>query len=287
MGGPRLVLGDAVAWIDTRADLVLGGVSDPGARHAGQLQSLPDDRRGGSGRRRRQRLVHAVDAVHRDQSVLGRRQPHPMTVSNSRFLGEELSSDVTRVSADGRYFVYPSIVRAVAADSNIVLADNAAGYDNPVLLLAPSAGGQLECWRAAPSWPMAPMPCRCRRPMRRCHPGVRPSAPSGLERPHLTNTSKDGVQPGALGYKQAAVRLRAGLAHEPRALHASDTVAGFCAVTGDILGLKERRGGRHAGDQPPLRTPGTRPPCRYRCGRAATSCAWMSPRCTTMRATCR
>ena len=31
MGGPRLVLGDAVAWIDTRADLVLGGVSDPAA----------------------------------------------------------------------------------------------------------------------------------------------------------------------------------------------------------------------------------------------------------------
>ena len=30
MGGPRLVLGDAVAWIDTRSDLVLGGVSDPG-----------------------------------------------------------------------------------------------------------------------------------------------------------------------------------------------------------------------------------------------------------------
>ncbi|MFP9065819.1 hypothetical protein ACLI1X_16645, partial [Enterococcus faecalis] len=30
LGAPRLVLGDATAWIDTRGDLALGAVSDPG-----------------------------------------------------------------------------------------------------------------------------------------------------------------------------------------------------------------------------------------------------------------
>ena len=214
----------------------------------------------------------------------------PMTVSNSRFLGEELSSDVTRVSADGRrYFVYPSIVRAVAADGNIVLADNAAGYDNPVLLLAPSAGGQLEmlagrsilangAHAVSMSAADAPLPT----PWRPAFSAFEVSNGN----PILTNTSKDGVQPGALGYNKPLF-VFGPASPTNRALHAGDdTVARFYAVTGDILGLKsgavvDMRGPAAA------RTPGTRPPCRYRCGRAATSCAWMSPRCTTMRATCR
>ena len=130
----------------------------------------------------------------------------PMTVSNSRFLGEELSSDVTRVSADGRrYFVYPSIVRAVAAGGNIVLADNAAGYDNPVLLLAPSAGGQLEmlagrsilangAHAVSMSAADAPLPT----PWRPAFSAFEVSNGN----PILTNTSKDGVQPGSLGYNK-------------------------------------------------------------------------------------
>ena len=166
----------------------------------------------------------------------------PMTVSNSRFLGEELSSDVTRVSADGRrYFVYPSIVRAVAAGGNIVLADNAAGYDNPVLLLAPSAGGQLEmlagrsilangAHAVSMSAADAPLPT----PWRPAFSAFEVSNGN----PILTNTSKDGVQPGSLGYNKPLF-VFGPASPTNRALHAGDdTVARFYAVTGDILGLK-------------------------------------------------
>ncbi|WZB63371.1 hypothetical protein WJ970_10880 [Achromobacter xylosoxidans] len=214
----------------------------------------------------------------------------PMTVSNSRFLGEELSSDVTRVSADyRRYFVYPSIVRAVAVGGNIVLADNAAGYDNPVLLLAPSAGGQLEmlagrsilangAHAVSMSAYDAPLPT----PWRPAFSAFEVSNGN----PILTNTSKDGVQPGSLGYNKPLF-VFGPASPTNRALHAGDdTVARFYAVTGDILGLKSGAV-VDMSNTDAARTPGTRPPCRYRCGRAATSCAWMSPRCTTMRATCR
>ena len=205
-GRPRLVLGDAVAWIDTRADLVLGGVSDPG--RVTQVNSSPYQMigaadpvvGGGNGWFTLWTPSTAINLFSAGGNLT------PMTVSNSRFLGEELSSDVTRVSADGRrYFVYPSIVRAVAAGGNIVLADNAAGYDNPVLLLAPSAGGQLEmlagrsilangAHAVSMSAADAPLPT----PWRPAFSAFEVSNGN----PILTNTSKDGVQPGSLGYNK-------------------------------------------------------------------------------------
>ncbi|MBR8654657.1 filamentous hemagglutinin family protein, partial [Achromobacter sp. Marseille-Q0513] len=242
MGGPRLVLGDAVAWIDTRADLVLGGVSDPG--RVTQVNSSPYQMigaadpvvGGGNGWFTLWTPSTAINLFSAGGNLT------PMTVSNSRFLGEELSSDVTRVSADGRrYFVYPSIVRAVAADGNIVLADNAAGYDNPVLLLAPSAGGRLEmlagrsilasgAHAVSMSAADAPLPT----PWRPAFSAFEVSNGN----PILTNTSKDGVQPGSLGYNKPLF-VFGPASPTNRALHAGDdTVARFYAVTGDILGLK-------------------------------------------------
>ena len=242
MGGPRLVLGDAVAWIDTRADLVLGGVSDPG--RVTQVNSSPYQMigaadpvvGGGNGWFTLWTPSTAINLFSAGGNLT------PMTVSNSRFLGEELSSDVTRVSADGRrYFVYPSIVRAVAAGGNIVLADNAAGYDNPVLLLAPSAGGQLEmlagrsilangAHAVSMSAADAPLPT----PWRPAFSAFEVSNGN----PILTNTSKDGVQPGSLGYNKPLF-VFGPASPTNRALHAGDdTVARFYAVTGDILGLK-------------------------------------------------
>ncbi|WZB72894.1 hypothetical protein WJ968_18755 [Achromobacter xylosoxidans] len=162
-----------------------------------------------------------MDAVHRDQSVLTGGNLTPMTVSNSRFLGEELSSDVTRVSADDRrYFVYPSIVRAVAAGGNIVLADNAAGYDNPVLLLAPSAGGQLEMLagrsilaNGAHAVSMSALRCAAAHALASGLQRLR-----GLERQSHPDQYQQGWRAAwVAGVQQAAVRLRAGFAHEPRA----------------------------------------------------------------------
>ena len=241
-GRPRLVLGDAVAWIDTRADLVLGGVSDPG--RVTQVNSSPYQMigaadpvvGGGNGWFTLWTPSTAINLFSAGGNLT------PMTVSNNRFLGEELSSDVTRVSADGRrYFVYPSIVRAVAAGGNIVLADNAAGYDNPVLLLAPSAGGQLEmlagrsilangAHAVSMSAADAPLPT----PWRPAFSAFEVSNGN----PILTNTSKDGVQPGSLGYNKPLF-VFGPASPTNRALHAGDdTVARFYAVTGDILGLK-------------------------------------------------
>ena len=132
MGGPRLVLGDAVAWIDTRSDLVLGGVSDPG--RVTQVNSSPYQRSGdaqpvtggGNGWFTLWTPTTAINLFSAGGNLT------PMTVSNSRFSGDELNPEYTHIGAAGRsYYVYPSILRAVAANGNIMLAGNCLLYTSP------------------------------------------------------------------------------------------------------------------------------------------------------------
>ena len=273
MGGPRL-LGDAVAWIDTRADLVLGGVTWPRPQVA---QSLPDDRRGGSGRRQRQ-LVHAVDAVHRDQSFSAATLT-PMTVSSSRFLGK-LSSDVRgcRRTAAAISCIRPSC--APCAGGNIGWPTMPRATTTGVAAAvrgrpARDAGGPLHPGHGAHvSMSAADAPLR---------PPWRPAF-SAFEvsngNPIPTNTSKDGVQPGALGTTSRCSSAGLATNRAARAMTPSPGSRGHGRhPRPEERAVVDMRGPAAA------RTPGTRPPCRYRCGRP--TCAWMSPRCTTMRATCR
>ena len=110
-----------------------------------------------------------------------------------------------------------------------------------MLLLAPSAGGQLEmlagrsilangAHAVSMSAADAPLPT----PWRPAFSAFEVSNGN----PILTNTSKDGVQPGSLGYNKPLF-VFGPASPTNRALHAGDdTVARFYAVTGDILGLK-------------------------------------------------
>ncbi|KAG0919863.1 hypothetical protein G6F32_015908 [Rhizopus arrhizus] len=128
-----------------------------------------------------------------------------MTVSNSRFSGDELNPEYTHIGATGRsYYVYPSILRAVAANGSIMLADNAANQANPVLLLAPSANGQLEmlagrsilaqnAYTVSMSAADAPLPT----PLR---PAFSAFTTDIHGNPILTNTSREGVMQGGAAY---------------------------------------------------------------------------------------
>ncbi|MFD4837394.1 filamentous hemagglutinin family protein [Achromobacter sp. NPDC058515] len=243
MGGPRLVLGDATAWIDTRGDLVLAGVSDPGRvtqvnsspyQRAGQAQPATG---GGDGWFTLWTPATAVNLFSAGGNLT------PMTVSNSRFPGDELKPEFTEIGSQGRsYFVYPSILRAVAASGNIMLAPNAAEDANPTLLLAPSAGGQLEllagrsilaegAHTVSMSSADAPLPT----PLR---PAFSAFEAGGFFNFILTNTSREGVLQASAWYSKPLFAFGPGTPLD-RALHAGDsTVARFYAATGDIVGLK-------------------------------------------------
>uniref|UniRef100_UPI00359FB07F two-partner secretion domain-containing protein n=3 Tax=Pseudomonadati TaxID=3379134 RepID=UPI00359FB07F len=146
LGAPRLVLGDATAWIDTRGDLVLGAVSDPG--RVAPLNSSPYLKAGATtatpgGAESWFTLWTPATAVNLF-SAGGNLSP--MSASNSLSLGSEVAAESPGGQAKANYYVYPSILRAVAAGGNIVLAPGVgnAATANTILLLAPSAGGQLE-----------------------------------------------------------------------------------------------------------------------------------------------
>ena len=243
MGGPRLVLGDAVAWIDTRSDLVLAGVSDPG--RVTQVNSSPYQRSGdpqpatggGNGWFTLWTPNTAINLFSAGGNLT------PMTVSNSRFSGDELNPEYTHIGATGRsYYVYPSILRAVAANGSIMLADNAANQANPVLLLAPSANGQLEmlagrsilaqnAYTVSMSSADAPLPT----PLR---PAFSAFTTDIHGNPILTNTSREGVMQGGAAYAKPLFTFGPGTPLD-RALHAGDdAVARFYAATGDVVGLK-------------------------------------------------
>ena len=243
MGGPRLVLGDATAWIDTRADLVLGGVSDPGRvtqvnssgyQRVGDAQPATG---GGNGWFTLWTPATAINLFSAGGNLT------PMTVSNSRFSGDELYPESTQASGDGRsYYVYPSILRAVAAGGNIMLAENASQQINPVLLLAPSPNGQLEmlagqsilalgAHTVSMSAADAPLPT----PLRPAFSAFTADMNANFI---LTNTSAEGVPQVGAWYSKPLFVFGPGTPLD-RSLHAGDsTVARFYAATGDIVGVK-------------------------------------------------
>ncbi|WP_140718658.1 filamentous haemagglutinin family protein [Pseudomonas sp. Hp2] len=150
MGGPVLVLGDAVTNIDTRGDLVLGGASDPGrvavpntspwtwngVDHAGQ----------GLGWFSLWTRNTAINLF----SAGGDLTPTLLPSASRR--GSNVEAEWTGPSGR-QYLLYPSIFSAVAAGGDIKLGRGAYLDTNPtstesptdsMLLLAPSTNGELE-----------------------------------------------------------------------------------------------------------------------------------------------
>ncbi|SAI30975.1 Filamentous haemagglutinin family outer membrane protein [Bordetella ansorpii] len=136
-GGPRLILGDATAWLDTRGDLVLGAAGDAGRvrqpntspyRLVGQADPVIG---GGEGWFSLWTPSTSVNLFSAGGNLT------PMTANNAF-----RTSDVNEESAPGSqvYYVYPSQLRAVAAGGDIMLASlNVANYDS--LMLAPAPSG--------------------------------------------------------------------------------------------------------------------------------------------------
>ncbi|VFR50736.1 Filamentous haemagglutinin family outer membrane protein associated with VreARI signalling system [plant metagenome] len=236
-GGPVLMLGDATAWLDARGDLVLGGVSDPGRtrllntspyRLIGDAQDTPG---GGQSWFSLWTDATAVNLLSAGGNLT------PMT-SHSAL---PRAWNVWTEEAGQTYFVYPSILRAVAANGNIILPASPGGNPRAAgLMLAPSSSGQLELLagesllaQGAPRVAMSGADTAMTTPLR----------------PAFTLGSLSSAVWPATNISPEAVRLASGdnyslFAFGPntpleRSLHAGDsTPSRFYAVQGDIVGLR-------------------------------------------------
>ncbi|MCQ2995418.1 filamentous hemagglutinin family protein [Pseudomonas syringae] len=151
-GGLVLIPGDATVSLATRGDLVLGGATDPGrVTHynstAFNASGALDGQYSGQG--------YSWFSLWTDRTAIDLFSAGG-NLTPSTQIGEVQSSIISPVAgrntspSDGR-FVYPSILRAVAANGSFYYgpsalyafsyAPNASSYS---LLLAPSASGQLE-----------------------------------------------------------------------------------------------------------------------------------------------
>ncbi|WP_292225341.1 filamentous haemagglutinin family protein [Brevundimonas sp.] len=143
MGGPLVMLGDAVAWVNTRGDLVLGGAGDPGRVKQATTQAWSAGAESAAGGGLSWLSLWTPNTAVNLFSAGGDLMPMSMTGSVT------ISTNMPVEVMPDRTVVYPSILRAVATSGNIYMApfNNLNGESQlyPVtLLLAPSAKGQLE-----------------------------------------------------------------------------------------------------------------------------------------------
>ncbi|MGW8304735.1 MAG: filamentous hemagglutinin family protein [Achromobacter pulmonis] len=146
MGGPRLLLGDAVASLDTRGDLVLADAPDPG--RVRQINTSPYTQGSlskGGGAESWFTLwtpATAIDLFSAGGNVT------PLTTNNTYKPGTDLlTEDSTRTGARRQIsYVYPARLGVTAAGGDIILATTTREADdvNHVLLLAPSSSGELS-----------------------------------------------------------------------------------------------------------------------------------------------
>jgi Filamentous haemagglutinin family outer membrane protein len=148
LGAPVLMLGDAVANIDTRGTLVLGGAGDPGRVRI--MNTSPfvlngtQQAGGGSSWFSLWTERTAVNLFAAGGDLV------PTVMHAARDVGSNVGYDwVNDRTAKHGHAVYPSIFRAFAAGGNIKLGDGMfdpqRGETTSVgLLLAPSKHGQLE-----------------------------------------------------------------------------------------------------------------------------------------------
>ncbi|WP_454695736.1 filamentous haemagglutinin family protein [Achromobacter aegrifaciens] len=146
MGGPRLLLGDAVATLDTRGDLVLADAPDPG--RVRQINTSPYTqgslfKSGGA----ESWFTLWTPSTSIDLYSAGGNVT-PLTTNNTYTPGTDLVTESATRFGTGQqiYYVYPSKLNVTAAGGNIILATTTreAENTNHMLLLAPSSAGELS-----------------------------------------------------------------------------------------------------------------------------------------------
>ncbi|MCX5591774.1 filamentous haemagglutinin family protein [Alcaligenes endophyticus] len=243
MGGPRLVLGDATAWLETRGDLVLGNVNDP------TRVSLPITHRyeliedgqtqvkGGDSWFSLWSSATAVNLTSAGGNLT------PLTANNSFYMGSDTIQELTHPSGSpntSTLFVYPSVLKALAPKGNIMLASSVDTYiqRNDSLMLAPSSGSELELI-AGQSILAAPNSHRI------SVSGADVQLPSPWM-PAFTGSTQAGLFPVGNISPEGILSAKGGhslFAFGPnipleRSLKDQASAARFYAVGGDIVGLK-------------------------------------------------
>ncbi|MEJ6329131.1 filamentous hemagglutinin family protein [Stenotrophomonas maltophilia] len=147
MGGPVLVLGDAVAQLQARGDVVLGGVADAGRVPLANYSTVVQDngsRAAGSTWFSLWTDATAVDLF----SAGGDLAPGlagPENVTGSNLWPEQVALAPGSREELLNYWLYPSRFSAVAAQGDIKLDRiSAVTGTQDVILLAPSATGRLD-----------------------------------------------------------------------------------------------------------------------------------------------
>ncbi|KAF1016905.1 MAG: hypothetical protein GAK31_00164 [Stenotrophomonas maltophilia] len=144
MGGPVLVLGDAVASVQARGDVVLGGVADAGRVPVANFNALalPGGTAAASSWFSLLTPGTALDLVSAGGDLTpGPQQGDAFSVNRRGEVYDErvFSQDAGEI----RYWLYPSVLRMLAASGSIRLRSTGAS-SRDVLLTAPSASGVLE-----------------------------------------------------------------------------------------------------------------------------------------------
>ncbi|VFR38393.1 Filamentous haemagglutinin family outer membrane protein associated with VreARI signalling system [plant metagenome] len=242
MGGPVLMLGDSTAWLETRGDLVLGGASDPGRTRAVNTNpysltgSAEPASTGGVSWFSLWTPATAVNLSAAGGNLV------PITAHSSFNEGSNLWFESThRLSQENgsNYVVYPSVLRAVAPEGNVILPVTPTSRTQKTLLLAPSASGSLEFLAGGsvlasggPAVAMSGADVALPTPLRPAF-AVGSINDAGV----LSNTSRDGIRfVTQAGYTLFSFGPNAPL---EQALHAGDgTPARFYAVNGDVVGLR-------------------------------------------------
>ena len=254
MGGPRLVLGDSTVWLDTRGDLVLGATGDAGRvqqpntspyRLTGQAETVPG---GGEGWFSLWTPSTSVNLFSAGGNLT------PMTATNV-YRAQDVAYET---AGPASYRVYPSQLRAVAANGDIMLASLPDGGTTSLLLAPVPRGAQFQV-EAAPARPAeavagplellaggailagisshgvsisgadTPLPS----PLRPAF-----AAPTGdpMRPVPLGNQSLEGTMYSSYGMPLFAFGPNSAL---ETSLHAGDTTpARFYAVQGDVVGLR-------------------------------------------------
>ncbi|WP_197488242.1 filamentous hemagglutinin family protein [Bordetella ansorpii] len=245
MGGPVLMLGDAPAWLQTRGDLVLAGTGDPGRTQLlnttpyGKIGAAEPESAGGESWFSLWTGATAVNLLSAGGNLV------PISVHGNYEQGSNLGWEVTHYASSSTvanyYIVYPSVLRAVAADGNVILPVVPTNLSSRryTLMLAPSASGELSFLaggsvlaNGGPAVTLSGADATLPNPLR-------PAFASGLlsAADTLSNTSKDAIRGASNG--SYPLFVFGPNSPQERALHAGDgTPARFYAVDGDVVGVK-------------------------------------------------
>ncbi|KHA70340.1 hemagglutinin [Pseudomonas chlororaphis] len=242
-GGLVLIPGDSGMSLSTRGDLVLGGAADPGRVRLFNASPLLDS----SGNMGIGGILSGF-SLWTDHTAIDLFSAGGNLTPSTQLT--EVDSNLTPVSGantsptDGR-FVYPSILRAVAAQGSIYAGPSAAyGEGNAApttaysLLLAPSTAGQLELLAGDSIYAggyainqSGASPLAIATPFK---PAFQAFASSRVQKPLNSNYASDGVKPDA----NSRYPLFAFGPNSYSGLNDVQGPARFYALTGDLVGIR-------------------------------------------------